>query len=131
MGATPAASASAIWPATQCASWYSLASPATRTCPPGPRIAISALGVRWSLWLTHLTAASRISDARAEVAPQHDLRVIGMALAEAQDVPGVGVAPPVDQLVVVAAHAQVPVRAGEQVDQRRLRMAGVLELVAR
>ena len=34
-----------------------------------------------------------------------------------------------DQLVVIAAHAHVPVRAGEQVDERRLRVARVLELV--
>ena len=67
--------------------------------------------------------------ARAEVPPEHDLRMTGVPLAEAEDVPGVGVAPAVDQLVVIAAHAQVPVRAGEQVDERRLRVAGVLELV--
>ena len=52
-----------------------------------------------------------------------------VALLEAQDVPRVGVPPAVDQLVVIAAHAQVAVRAGEQVDERRLRVAGVLELV--
>ena len=67
--------------------------------------------------------------ARAEVPPEHDLRRGRVALAEAEDVPRVGVPPAVDQLVVIAAHAQVPVRAGEQVDERRLRVAGVLELV--
>ena len=67
--------------------------------------------------------------ARAEVAAEHDLGVAGMALFKAQDVARIGVPPAVDQLVVIAAHAQVPVRAGEQVDERRLRVAGVLELV--
>ena len=52
-----------------------------------------------------------------------------MAIAEAEDVPRVGVPPAVDQLVVVTAHAHVPVRAGHQVDERRLRVTGVLELV--
>ncbi len=42
---------------------------------------------------------------------------------------GVGVTPAVDQLVIVADHAQVPVRSGEQVDQGRLCVACVLELV--
>ena len=64
------------------------------------------------------------SSARARSA-----RVTRMPLAEAEDVPRLGVAPAVDQLVVIAAHAQVPVRPGEQVDERRLRVAGVLELV--
>ena len=128
-GGVPAASASAIWAVTQFASANSFGNTRTRTRPPAPRIAISAFGARRSLWLTHLTAASRISDARAEVAPEHDLRVAWMALVEAEDVPRVGVAPAVDQLVVVADHAQVPVRAGEQVDEHRLRVAGVLELV--
>jgi hypothetical protein len=68
--------------------------------------------------------------ARAEVPPEHDLRVAGVALSEAEDVPGVGMPPAVDQLIVVAAHAQVPVRPGEQVDKRRLSVAGVLELVS-
>ena len=67
--------------------------------------------------------------ARAEVAAQHDLHVAGVALAEAQEVARVGVAPAVDQLVVIAAHAQVPVGAREQVDERRLGVAGVLKLV--
>ena len=52
-----------------------------------------------------------------------------MTVVEVEDVAGVGVAPGVDHLVVIAAHAQVPVRAGEQVDQDRLGVAGVLELV--
>jgi hypothetical protein len=49
----------------------------------------------------------RLEDLRAwaEVAPQHDPRVIGMPLGEAEDVAGVGVPPAVDQLVIVAAHA--------------------------
>ena len=74
-------------------------------------------------------AASRISARERKFRPSTISRVTGVALAEAEDVPGVGVAPAVDQLVVVAAHAQVPVRAGEQVDEHRLRVAGVLELV--
>jgi hypothetical protein len=41
--------------------------------------------------------------------------VARVALCEAEDVAGVGVPPAVDQLVVIAAHAQVPVGAGEQV----------------
>ena len=52
-----------------------------------------------------------------------------MPFVKAEDVPWVGVPPAVDQLVVIAAHAQVPVRASEQVNERRLRVAGVLELV--
>ena len=52
-----------------------------------------------------------------------------MTVVEVEDVAGVGVAPGVDHLVVIAAHAQVPVRAGEQVHQDRLGVAGVLELV--
>ena len=102
----------------------------TRTRPPGPRIAISALPAR-ALVVAH--AADRgLEDlrARAEVPPEHDLRRgSGWRSCEAEDVPRVGVPPAVDQLVVIAAHAQVPVRAGEQVDERRLRVAGVLELV--
>ena len=67
--------------------------------------------------------------ARAEVAPEHDPPVAGVRSPKREDVARVGVPPAVDQLVVVAAHAQVAVRAGEQVDERRLRVAGVLELV--
>ena len=67
--------------------------------------------------------------ARAEVPPEHDLPFVRVAIGEAEQVSWVGVPPAVDQLVVIAAHAQVAVRAGEQVDQRRLRVAGVLELV--
>ena len=76
-------------------------------------------------------ADGRLEDlrARAEVPPEHDLRPARVPLVEAEDVPRVGVPPRVDHLVVVAAHAQVPVRPGEQVDERRLRVAGVLELV--
>lgn len=57
----PAATASAICPVTQFASANSFGKLRTRTCPPGPRIAISAFGARRSLRLTHRTAASRIS----------------------------------------------------------------------
>ena len=53
----------------------------------------------------------------------------GVALLTAEDVPRVGVPPAVDQLVVVTAYAQVAVQAGEQVDERRLGVACVLELV--
>jgi hypothetical protein len=67
--------------------------------------------------------------AGAEVPSQHDLRPAGVTLGEAEDVPRVGVTPAVDQLVVVSHHAQVPVRAGEQVHERRLGAAGVLVLV--
>ena len=76
-------------------------------------------------------ADRRVEDlgARAEVSPEHDAGVSRVAFGESEDVPRVGVAPAVDQLVVVAAHAHVAVRTGEQVDQRRLRVAGVLELV--
>ena len=52
-----------------------------------------------------------------------------MAIGEAEDVPRIGVPPAVDQLVVVTAHAHVPVRAGHQVDERGLRVTRVLELV--
>jgi hypothetical protein len=52
-----------------------------------------------------------------------------VTLAEAEDVAGVGVPEPVDHLVVIAAHAQVAVQPGKLVDERRLRVAGVLHLV--
>ena len=52
-----------------------------------------------------------------------------VAFAEAQDVSWVSVSPAVDQLIVVSDHAQVPVRAGEQVDECGLRVARVLEFV--
>ncbi len=68
-------------------------------------------------------------NASGESHTQNDLRVGGMALCEAEDVTGVGVTPAVDQLVIIADNAQVPVRSGEQVDQGRLRVTGVLELV--
>jgi hypothetical protein len=45
-------------------------SPATRTWPPGPRIAITRLGVRSRLWLTQLTAASRISARERKLRPR-------------------------------------------------------------
>jgi hypothetical protein len=45
--------------------------------------------------------------------------VAGVALSEAEDVLRVGKAPCVNNLVVVTADAQVPVGAGEQVDERR------------
>ena len=78
------------------------------------------------------TAGGGLEDlrARAEVPPEHDLRVTGVALSEAEDVLRVGKAPCVNNLVVVTADAQVPVGAGEQVDERRLRVAGVLEFVS-
>ena len=52
-----------------------------------------------------------------------------MTLLEAEDVSGVSVPEAVDDLVIVTAHAHVPVRPGEQVDEHRLRVADVLELV--
>ena len=66
---------------------------------------------------------------RPEVAPEHDLRASRVALGEAEDVSWVGVAPAVDELVVVSDDAQIPVGAGERVHQRRLGVAGVLVLV--
>ena len=84
---------------------------------------------RRSLWLTQRTAASRISARERKFRPSTIRCAAGWRSWKHEDVPRVGVAPAVDQLVVIAAHAQVPVRAGEQVDERRLRVAGVLELV--
>ena len=52
-----------------------------------------------------------------------------MAIGEAQDVPRVSVTPGVHNLVVIPDDAQVSTRPGEQVDERRLRMAHILELV--
>jgi hypothetical protein len=68
-GGVPAASASAICPVTQFASANSLANARTRTRPPGPLIAISALGARRWLWLTQRTAASRISARERKLRP--------------------------------------------------------------
>ena len=67
--------------------------------------------------------------ARAEVAREHDPPVRRVAVAEAQDVAGLGGAEAVDRLVVVAGAGDVAVGAGEQVQQRGLRLVGVLHLV--
>ena len=67
--------------------------------------------------------------ARAEVGAEHDLPVAGVALAEAQDVARLGAAEAVDQLVLVADRGQVAGRPGEQLEQRGLRLVGVLQLV--
>jgi hypothetical protein len=80
------------------------------------------------LCCTQLTAASRISARERKFRPS-DFGVAGVALAEAEDVPRVGVAPAVDQLVVIAGHAHVPVPAGEEVHQGRLGVARVLKFV--
>jgi hypothetical protein len=67
--------------------------------------------------------------ARAEVAREHDLPVRRVAVAEAQDVAGLRGAEAVDRLVVVARAGDVAVGPGEQVQQRGLRLVGVLHLV--
>jgi hypothetical protein len=69
------------------------------------------------LVVTH-TVDRRVQDlrSRAEVAPQHDLGMARVAFAEAEYLPRVSVPEAVDQLVVVADHAQVPARPREQVD---------------
>ena len=103
--------------------------PAPRRWPPGPRMAISALAVRCGLWATHAGGGLEDLGARAEVAGEHDPPVRRVAVAEAQDVAGLGAAEAVDRLVVVAGAGDVAVRPGEQVQQARLRLVGVLHLV--
>jgi 4-diphosphocytidyl-2C-methyl-D-erythritol kinase len=53
----------------------------------------------------------------------------GEVLLELEDVLDVGAAPAVDGLVFIADHADVAVRAGEQLHQLVLRAVGVLVLV--
>ena len=115
--ASRSASASAICPATQCASWYSLPRPDDADVAAGAAHRDQRLG-RALLVVLH-AADRRLEDLgpRAEVPAQHDLGVTGMTLGEAQDVLRVRMPPPMDQLVVISHHAQVPVRSREQIDQ--------------
>ena len=63
------------------------------------------------------------------VAPQHDSAHSAVALLEPEDVADRRAAEPVDRLVVVADHGQVPVRLREERDELRLGSVRVLEFV--
>ena len=65
----------------------------------------------------------------AVVLLQLDHRGVGVVALEVEDVLDVGAAPAVDRLVVVAHHAQVAVRRGQEAHPQVLRPVGVLVLV--
>ena len=128
-GGVPAASASATAPATQAASARSSRERPHLDLSAGPAHGDQRLG--GPLRVVGDAAGGGLEDlgARAEVAGEHDPPVRRVAVAEAQDVAGLGAAEPVDRLVVVAGAGDVAVRPGEQVQQARLRLVGVLHLV--
>ena len=65
----------------------------------------------------------------AEVFGDHDLPRVRIVAQEAQDVGDGGTAKPVDRLVVVTRHRDVPVSRREQLHQLELRVVRVLEFV--
>ena len=73
----------------------------------------------------------RVQDlgAAAEVACEHDPLMTGEALGERERVLGPRAAEAVDQLIVIPDDRDVPVGAGEQLDQGGLGAVGVLKLI--
>jgi hypothetical protein len=65
----------------------------------------------------------------AEVAPEHDRRMVGVALGELDDVRRIRASEPVHYLVIIGNDGDVAVGSGEEEDEFGLRAVDVLELV--
>ena len=129
--AMPAASASAISPATQ-RGLVAVGREAARGRSARRRRASRSAPsrCRCGLWRDARDGGVRGSRrASGSCAPSTIARWRGVALAEGEDVARLGAAEAVDRLVVVADHGHVAVGAGEQVHERGLRLVGVLHLV--